>query len=77
MQKSATSSIATSDYPIPTVSIITQSQPVCSHNVITSLVFNAIPPKNPLVGLGLMNAESYLESSSILVLSPKIEPPVF
>ena len=76
MMKSVTSSTATSDYPTPTVSTMIASYPTCSHKVITSDVFKAIPPKNPAVGEGLIYEFGYQLSSSILVLSPRIDPPV-
>lgn len=38
-------------------------------------MFSATPPSIPLVGVGLTKAFSSRQSSSILVLSPKIEPP--
>ena len=41
---------------------------------MVSKVVLATPPKNPELGEGRINAFSSFESSSILVLSPKIEP---
>lgn len=76
MMKSVTSSTATSDYPTPTVSTIIASYPTCSHRVITSDVFRAIPPRKPAVGDGHIKELGYQLNSSILVLSPKIDPPV-
>ncbi len=46
-----------------------------SHSYCTSPVFRAIPPSMPLVGVGRTYAFSTKLSRSILVLSPRIEPP--
>lgn len=73
--KSTTLSISISDYPTPTVSTIMASYPTRSHSLSTSPVFKAIPPRTPLVGLGLTYALSMYASSFILVLSPSIDPP--
>lgn len=55
---------------------MTTSWPECSQRSCTSLVFKATPPKIPLVGVGLTKALSSRQSSSIRVLSPRMEPPV-
>ena len=42
-----------------------------------SLVLLATPPSSPPLGDGLIKAFFLIDNSGILVLSPKIEPPVF
>ncbi len=67
---------ATSDWPTPTVSTITTSNPAASQSSIASRVRRATPPRVPAVGDGRTNAESERVSSPMRVLSPRIEPPV-
>jgi hypothetical protein len=74
--KSTTLSTSISDYPTPTVSTITISKPTLSHSYYTSAVLSATPPNTPLVGDGLTYALGSKDNFSILVLSPKIDPPV-
>ena len=44
--------------------------------IAASLVPVAIPPKDPLDGVERIKVFSFLEISLILVLSPRIDPPV-
>ena len=73
--KSVMPDTAVSLWPTPTVSTITTSYPAASHTKIHSRVFSATPPKLPLLGLGRINALGCTDKCSILVLSPKIDPP--
>ena len=44
--------------------------------IAASLVPTAIPPNDPLDGVDLIKVLSFFEISLILVLSPRMEPPV-
>jgi hypothetical protein len=51
------------------------SWPAASHSSRASRVCSATPPRLPDAGVGRMKASSRCESSSMRVLSPRIEPP--
>ena len=65
-----------SDCPTPTVSTITRPNPAASHTSATSRVVSAVPPRCPEEGEGRMNASGSRDNSAILVLSPRMLPPV-
>ena len=67
---------ATSDCPAPTVSTNTTSNPAASTTRIAWRVARVTPPSRPDVGDGRMNAASDADSRNILVLSPRMLPPV-
>ena len=64
-----------SDWPTPTVSTMITSKPAASHTSIASRVFSATPPRLPPEGEGRMKAPGSIDSRSMRVLSPSIEPP--
>jgi hypothetical protein len=70
------SETAVSDWPMPTVSTTITSNPAASQISIVSRVFAATPPSVPDEGDGRMKAFGSCPSRAILVLSPRIEPPV-
>ena len=65
-----------SDCPTPTVSTNIISNPAFSQSKIVSYDWLATPPSSPFEGVGLMYTLGRLLSCSILVLSPRILPPV-
>ncbi len=67
---------AVSDCPTPTVSTMMTSKPEASHTSMVSRVFSATPPRLQAEGLGRMKAAGFCDSSSMRVLSPRMEPPV-
>ena len=67
---------ATSDWPTPTVSTNTVSNPAASHSSSASRVRRATPPSVPRVGDGRTKACGERVSCSMRVLSPRIEPPL-
>ena len=69
------SATASSDCPTPTVSTRTTSKPAASQSSMASRVRRATPPNVPPLGDGRMNACGSRASSSMRVLSPRIEPP--
>ena len=72
---STMSETAVSDWPTPTVSTITVSKPAASTSSIASRVRRATPPRVAPAGEGRMKAAVWRDSSSMRVLSPRIEPP--
>jgi hypothetical protein len=60
----------------PTVSTSTTSYPAASQRRIESVVFRATPPSVHELGDGRTYALSLRDSSGILVLSPRMDPPV-
>ena len=74
-KKSTIECTAVSLCPTPTVSTKIVSKPAASHRMMVSRVLRATPPRDPAVGLGRMKAFFSLESCSIRVLSPRIDPP--
>ena len=64
-----------SDWPTPTVSISTTSNPAASQSATASRVRRATPPSWVCDGEGRMKASGSRASRSIRVLSPRIEPP--
>jgi hypothetical protein len=75
MNMSTMSETAVSDWPTPTVSTITVSNPAASTSNIVSRVRRATPPRVIPAGDGRMKASRRRDSSSMRVLSPRIEPP--
>ena len=75
MNMSTMSETAVSDWPTPTVSTITVSKPAASTSSMVSRVRRATPPKVAPAGEGRMKAPCRRDSSSMRVLSPRIEPP--
>ena len=75
MNMSTMSATAVSDCPTPTVSTITVSKPAASTSSMVSRVRRATPPKVAPAGDGRMKAAGRRDSSSMRVLSPRIEPP--
>src|SRR5262245_47622633 len=75
-KRSTIAATLTSDWPTPTVSTSTTSKPAASHSSSTSRVLRATPPSVPPVGDGRTNASGERVSSSMRVLSPRIEPPL-
>src|SRR5262245_43604346 len=75
MNMSTMSATAVSDWPTPTVSTISVSKPAASASSMASRVRRATPPKVAPAGEGRMKAAWRRDSSSIRVLSPRIEPP--
>ena len=75
MNMSTMSATAVSDWPTPTVSTSTVSKPAASTSSMASRVRRATPPRVVPAGDGRMNAASRRDSSSMRVLSPRIEPP--
>ena len=67
---------AASDCPTPTVSTTTTSNPAASTIRIVSGVRRATPPSDVPDGVGRMYARGSAARRSILVLSPRIEPPL-
>ena len=72
---STMSATAVSDWPTPTVSTITVSKPAASTSSMASRVRRATPPRVAPAGDGRMKAACWRDSSSMRVLSPRIEPP--
>ena len=75
MNMSTMSDTAVSDWPTPTVSTITVSKPAASTSSMVSRVRRATPPRVAPAGEGRMKAPCRRDSSSMRVLSPRIEPP--
>ena len=67
---------ANSDWPIPTVSTMTTSNPAASTRVMVCAVVRATPPSVPAVGDGRTNARASTANDGIRVLSPSTLPPV-
>mmetsp|Transcript_86338 Transcript_86338/g.230579 ORF Transcript_86338/g.230579 Transcript_86338/m.230579 type:complete len:221 (-) Transcript_86338:422-1084(-) len=72
---SATSVTSTSDWPTPTVSTSTMLYPAASMSITTSSVCWARPPRTQPDAQGLTYALGFMESLSMRVLSPRMEPP--
>lgn len=70
------SATAVSDWPTPTVSTSTTSNPAASTTTMACLVALVTPPSVPDVGEGRMNAAGSTDSRAIRVLSPRMLPPV-
>ena len=72
---STMSATCTSDWPTPTVSTNTTSNPAASTTMIDSRVARVTPPSTPALGDGRMNARSSTASRDMRVLSPRMLPP--
>src|SRR3954447_13140943 len=72
---STTASTTVSDWPTPTVSTSTVSKPAASQTRSASRVRRATPPSAPPEGEGRTNASGWRDSSSMRVLSPRMDPP--
>ena len=70
------SATATSDWPTPTVSTMTMSNPAASASAMVSRVLRVTPPSVPDVGEGRMKAPGSCARRLMRVLSPRMEPPV-
>src|SRR5690606_17066866 len=75
-KQSTISATVTSDWPTPTVSTSTTSNPAASMRIIVSRVARATPPNVPAEGEGRTNAFGSVARRVIRVLSPRMLPPV-
>ena len=76
MKKSTMERTVVSDCPTPTVSTRMTLQPAASQSIMVSRLLRATPPNVPPEGEGLIKQFGSLERFCILVLSPRMEPPV-